>query len=72
MQITLPLEEMSVEEKIEIMENIWDDLCKKEDLIPSPAWHKKILLEREAALQNGEEEFMDWETAKEQIRDSLS
>lgn len=27
MSITLPLEKMSVEEKIRIMESIWDDLC---------------------------------------------
>jgi hypothetical protein len=29
MEFTLPLEQMSTEEKIRTMETIWDDLCKK-------------------------------------------
>jgi hypothetical protein len=31
MAISIPLESMSVEEKIQIMEIIWDDLCHKTD-----------------------------------------
>ncbi len=31
MAIAIPLETMSVEEKIQVMEIIWDDLCHKAD-----------------------------------------
>ena len=35
MSSRLPLEKMSVEEKIQAMESIWDDLCGRAD---SLAW----------------------------------
>ncbi len=37
MEITLPLEKMSIEEKTRTMETIWDDLCRNADSIPSPS-----------------------------------
>lgn len=72
MATTLSLESMSTEEKIQVMEFIWDDLCKKADNIPSPPWHKTVLDEREEAIKRGEEQFLDWETAKRNIRNAIS
>ncbi len=43
MPITLPLKEMSIEEKIGAMESIWNDLCGAENSIMSPPWHEAIL-----------------------------
>lgn len=63
MEINLPLKQMSIEQKIQVMETIWDDLCKRTDNIPSPIWHKNILDEREQQLKIGEDEFIDWNTA---------
>ena len=72
MTVTLPLEKMSVEEKIQAMESIWEDLCKTADNMPSPPWHEKVLSEREESLERGEDEFIDWETAKKNIRNDIS
>jgi len=72
MEVTLPLEKMSTEEKIQTMEIIWDDLCTKADSIPSPSWHKKILQEREHGIKKGDDEFVDWSNAKKNIRDEIS
>ena len=72
MEIKLPLEKMSIEDKIRTMETIWDDLCQTAESIPSPSWHKDILDEREKAIENGEEEFIDWSEAKKQIQDKIS
>ena len=47
MEITLPLEKMSIEEKIRTMETIWDDLCRKADSISSPSWHEDVLTRKE-------------------------
>ena len=57
MGISLPLEKMSIEDKIRTMETIWDNLCQTAESIPSPSWHKDILDEREKAIDNGKEEF---------------
>ncbi|MDO9263137.1 MAG: addiction module protein [Desulfosalsimonadaceae bacterium] len=72
MGIALSVEKMSIEEKIQTMEIIWDDLCKKADSLPSPAWHEKVLNDRENGIRNGEDVFVDWNNAKKIIEDSIS
>ena len=71
MEIVIPLEQMSVEEKLRAMETIWDDLIKKADSIPSPTWHENVLNEREQQLKISDEKFIDWNAAKKKIRDSI-
>jgi hypothetical protein len=63
---------MTTEDKIRTMDKIWEDLCKKVESIPSPPWHKDILEERERAIENGKEKFIDWSEAKRQIEDKIS
>ncbi|MBI4621277.1 MAG: addiction module protein [Desulfobacterales bacterium] len=72
MQVTLLLEKMSTEEKIQTMETLWEDLCKKADSLSSPLWHKDILQEREEMIKNGDDEFVDWENAKNHIRNTVA
>lgn len=67
MSITLPLKEMTIEEKLEVMEVIWDDLSRYADEMAPPAWHGEALAEREAAIARGVESFEDLEAAKQQI-----
>jgi hypothetical protein len=43
MNISLPLEQMTVEEKLQMMEAIWDDLSQNSDEIQPPSWHGKVL-----------------------------
>ncbi|MBA3493860.1 MAG: addiction module protein [Gammaproteobacteria bacterium] len=68
---TLSLDEMSVEEKIQAMESLWDDLCRKAGGVSSPTWHEEVLAERDAMHQPGDDEFEDWDTAKRNIRTKL-
>ncbi len=72
MASTLPLEKMSVEEKLQAMESLWDDLCSKAGGMTSPAWHEGVLAEREAMQKRGDDQFDDWEAAKRDIRNKVS
>jgi len=72
MGVALPLEKMSIEEKIQAMETLWDDLCKKADSVLSPPWHEKVLNDRENAIASGKDEFIDWNKAKKKIDKSIS
>ena len=65
MNAVLPLEKMTVAEKLQAMEALWADLSRDENL-ESPAWHAEILQGRA-----GQKDFVDWETAKEQLRARL-
>jgi hypothetical protein len=67
MNITLPLKDMTIEEKLQVMETLWDDLSQNADQLTPPGWHQATLAEREAAIISGEEAFEDWETAKRKI-----
>ncbi len=66
----ISIKEMTIEEKLMVMEEIWDDLCHNADNIPSPAWHGDELAQREAAISSGKATFTDWDTAKKKIRET--
>jgi hypothetical protein len=68
MTVTLPLNEMTVSEKLQLMEALWADLSRNSDAIESPEWHREILEERERRIETGEARFSDWEQAKADIR----
>ncbi len=69
MEVTLPLEKMTTAEKLRVMETLWRDLTKDEGSFESPAWHGDVLRERAKRVKEGNESFIDWETAKRQLRD---
>jgi len=71
MSISLPLQAMSVAEKLQVIEAIWDDLSRHADELQPPPWHGKVLDALEVAIERGEENFDEWETAKRRIRNNL-
>jgi len=72
MKFTLPLKEMTVSEKIGVMEELWSDLSSVDSGYSPPDWHERILEERLRLAESGEVGFTDWETAKREIRDRVS
>jgi hypothetical protein len=72
MPFKLPLKDMTLHEKLAAMESLWEDLARTPESIESPAWHKDILDERRQRVAEGKSRFIDWETAKTDIRNKLS
>ena len=71
MSANLPLNEMSLEEKLQAMEALWEDLSREPNHIQSPSWHEDVLKETERRVESGETTFSDWEKAKVSVRDRL-
>jgi hypothetical protein len=71
MQATLPLEKMTVSEKLRALEDIWDDLCYAQDSIPSPEWHADVLHEREQKIKEGTAKFLDLAEANRKVWDQV-
>ena len=69
---SLPLSEMTVAEKLQTMEALWQSLSADPAAIESPAWHEEELREREQKIESGEAKFIDWEKAKVDIRRQTS
>ena len=64
MPVSIPLDDMTTEEKLEAMELLWDDLCAQEQKVSMPQWHITLLQEREARVTAGKERFGIWKTPK--------
>lgn len=67
MTLDIPVDQMSVEEKLEALETIWENLRRNENNIPAPQWHKDLLDQRERLVREGGAKFGDWEAAKARI-----
>jgi len=68
MDVILPLDRMSVEEKLRALELLWEDLARSPASIPSPRWHQDVLEAREHRLREGKEKFIPWDEARESLR----
>jgi hypothetical protein len=71
MSIDIPLEKMTLADKLEAMELLWTDISKQPADLPSPAWHKDILDERRRLVAEGQLKFIDWDTAIADLRREL-
>jgi hypothetical protein len=68
MPTTLPLDQMTRDEKLRLMEALWADLSRHADTLELPAWHAQALRETEQRMAEGKEVAVDWETAKSELR----
>ena len=68
----LEIDRMTLEEKLRAMEALWEDLCRQEQAIAVPQWHKDLLDERERLISQAKANFIDWETAKKRIAEKIS
>lgn len=65
---TLPLAQMTREEKLRALEAIWTDLSKDDAEVESPTWHEDALKETDTRLAAGQERIEDWQVAKQELR----
>jgi putative addiction module component (TIGR02574 family) len=64
------IERMSVVERLQAMEQLWDALaCKGGDLV-SPEWHRDVLADRKARAERGEAKFLTLEQLRSRLRGS--
>lgn len=71
MQIAIPLDKMTVSEKLTVLEEIWADLCHAQDAMPSPEWHADVLQVRELKIHEGKAKFLDLDDAKRRVWDQI-
>lgn len=66
----LTIENLTRSEKLRMMEALWDDLAHDKTVLASPAWHGDALKQAEQVQASGQANFIDWETAKQSLRDN--
>jgi hypothetical protein len=71
MPIQLPLDQMTLAEKLEAMELLWADISRTPEGLPSPDWHQEVLAERRRLVAEGKLKFLDWDKAIAELREEL-
>ena len=71
MNLLESIHELPNTEKIKVMEFLWEELTLEEDKYSSPKWHKDALRETEKRLTEGKEKFIDWNEAKQLLRNDF-
>ncbi len=69
MEISLPLDKMTIAEKFRTLEDIWDSLKRTPKDVPVPAWHADVLKARAVRVREGTSTYGDWTDAKRRIRE---
>ena len=65
--MNIPINEMSVAEKLEALTLIWDSLLEDPDSIPVPSWQQEELDKRAEKLDSGETSVSDWDEAEKRF-----
>jgi len=52
------IKKMTTQQRIQIMEQIWDSLIEEDVTPESPQWHRDILENRRKKIESGEAKFL--------------
>jgi len=67
MSVELSLNTMTVAEKVQLLETVWDNLCRESGDVKSPDWHRAVLEERTLRLETGKVTVSPWSDAKARL-----
>lgn len=67
MAVAIHLNKMTISDKLRTLEDIWDDLRRTPEDIPSPSWHADVLHAREKRIREGKSQVTDWIDVKHRI-----
>ena len=63
---------MSVAERLQAMEQLWDALSRDAQDMASPDWHADVLADRKARAEQGEAQFLTLEQLRTRLRSPAS
>ena len=66
------IERMSIAERLDTIEEIWQSLHHNADQVPSPEWHRDLLTDRKARAERGEAKFLTLDQLRSRLRNSQS
>ena len=64
---SLAIQQMTWDEKLRAMEELWDSLRQDESRVASPAWHEAELSQTAERYKAGQEQTVDWNEAKREL-----
>ncbi len=64
---TKVIDQMSIEEKLFAMEQLWSSLCKDGNYPITPKWHENVLKERKELIDSGNANFITLEELRRRL-----
>jgi putative addiction module component (TIGR02574 family) len=61
-------DELSVDEKIDYLQSLWDRIAATPEAIPVPDWHREIIDDRLKDLEANPNAGDSWEAVQERLR----
>jgi len=58
------IKRMNFQERLQVMELLWNSLLEDECRLESPAWHEDVLRERKRKVDNNEAKFISLDELK--------
>jgi putative addiction module component (TIGR02574 family) len=62
------IEKMTVPERMDAIDRLWESIIDSGEDVPSPAWHEEILTERVARVRSGKAKFYTLEEVRKKLR----
>ena len=64
------IDKMSVVERLQAIEQLWDALCREAKDMASPEWHRDIVADRKARAERGDATFLTLAELRTRFRGS--
>lgn len=65
---TAQIQQMSLTERLQTMELLWQAISRRPEDVQSPAWHREVLQERAAKIERGEATFLTIAQVKDRLK----
>ncbi len=65
---TISIFDLSPPEKLQLVEDLWDDLAANPSSVPVHEWQKKELARRKSNLMKSTASNLSWDEVKRQVR----
>lgn len=65
------IRQLTTQEKLDLIETVWQELSLDEKEVKMPQRHRDMLDKRAKMIKEGKADFLDWEDAKKQIEKAV-
>ena len=62
------LHKLSIQDKIKLVQSLWDDIAAEQSIETLPAEHKRILEERLRVINSGKAKFKPWSEVQNKFK----
>ena len=64
-------DELTVEEKLDYVESLWDRIAARPEAVPVPDWHLEVIEQRTLKGHAGSHKGRSWDDFREELRTKL-